>query len=388
MTSGSLPRAAAHRIACAVVAAEIRRLRGKDLPLMHPDGWPESLAIGDKGLGLDSMEQLGALGALADTFDLDDAMLGQEPPKTVGEWIDWIMGRHASGESCLIVKTSGSTGSPIACAHAMTDLLAEAAYLVTRFSKRRRFVALVPAHHLYGIIWTALMPALMGLPVITRTIGAALDLAPGDLIVAVPDQWQAIQRLSARFPDDVVGVSSAGPLNDEIAADLLAAGLTRLVDIYGSTETGGIAIRELPATMYDLLPKWQLLPLGNNDSQLADYRGLHSLPDHVERVGDRSMRPIGRRDGAVQVGGHNVWPTRVADMLRAIDGVADAAVRLHANGRLKAFIVPDGRYDPVELSDRIEQAAVDRLAGPERPKSLKFGATLPRNAMGKLEDWA
>jgi 4-coumarate--CoA ligase (photoactive yellow protein activation family) len=388
MTSGLLPRAAAHRIACAVVAAEIRRLRGTDLPLLPPDGWPEPLAVGDGGLGLDSMEQLGALGALAETFDLDDAMLGQDPPQVVGAWIDWVMRQHASGNGRLIVRTSGSTGSPVACAHAVTDLLAEATYLAARFSGRRRLVALVPAHHLYGIIWTALMPAMMGLPVIVRSIGTPLELASGDLVVAVPDQWQAMQRLSAHFPDDVIGVSSAGPLNDQVAANLLTAGLTRLVDIYGSSETGGIAIRELPATMYELLPRWHLVPLGDDDCQLADNRGLHNLPDHVERGDGQNLRPIGRRDGAVQVGGHNVWPGRVAEMLRAIDGVADAAVRLHTNGRLKAFIVPDGFIDPSELSVRIERAAVDQLGGPERPKSLKFGAALPRNAMGKLEDWA
>ena len=133
---------------------------------------------------------------------------------------------------------------------------------------------------------------------------------------------------------------------------------------------------------------WQLLPLGDHDWQLADNGGLRDLPDYVERIGDRSLRPIGRRDGAVQVGGHNVWPGHVAGMLRAIDGVADAAVRLHANGRLKAFIVPDAGHDPSELYVRIEQAAAERLAAPERPRNLRFGATLPRNAMGKLEDWA
>jgi 4-coumarate--CoA ligase len=195
-------------------------------------------------------------------------------------------------------------------------------------------------------------------------------------------------RLTAHFPDDVVGVSSAGPLGDQLAADLLEIGLTRLVDVYGSSETGGIAVRELPEATYELLPRWQLLPLGRDDWQLSDDKGLHNLPDHVERVGDRSLRPIGRRDGAVQVGGHNVWPQRVVDVLLSTEGVAAAAVRLHANGRLKAFIVPDGSREPGELSIQIERAATDQLSAPERPKSLRFGAALPRNAMGKLEDWA
>lgn len=100
------------------------------------------------------------------------------------------------------------------------------------------------------------------------------------------------------------------------------------------------------------------------------------------------MRPVGRRDGAVQIGGHNVWPDRVARALRAVDGVADAAVRMHANGRLKAFIVPAEQQDTEHLSARIEQMIILHLTDPERPRSFRFGAALPRNAMGKLADWA
>jgi acyl-coenzyme A synthetase/AMP-(fatty) acid ligase len=70
-----------------------------------------------------------------------------------------------------------------------------------------------------------------------------------------------------------------------------------------------------------------------------------------------------------------------------VEGVVDAAVRLHANGRLKAFIVLKEDYDPAQLSSRIEQAMVIYLADHERPKSFRFGPALPRNAMGKLEDW-
>jgi 4-coumarate--CoA ligase len=368
-----------------VVAAELRRIRRSDLPM--PADWPETVSIGDTGLGLDSLEQLGALGALAEAFGLDDATLGQEPPRTVGEWIDWIMGGHASGNGRLTVMTSGSTGRPLPCTHAMANLVVEAQVLAGQLPGRRRVVALVPAHHLYGIIWTALLPDVLGVPVVTRSIGAALDLAPGDLVVAVPDQWHAILGLTRRFPADVVGISSAGPLKERLATDLLAAGLARLLDIYGASETSGIAVRELPDPGYMLLPHWHLVPRGDDDWQLRDeHGGHHGLPDHVERLGERRLRPTGRRDGAVQVGGHNVWPAQVADILRRIDGVADAAVRLHDN-RLKAFIVPDEGWDAADLAAVIERAVTDRLAVAERPRSLRFGSALPRNMMGKLEDW-
>lgn len=148
-------------------------------------------------------------------------------------------------------------------------------------------------------------------------------------------------------------------------------------------------MRALPALDYALLPRWQLSASGAHDWRLVDRDGRHhDLPDHVARLGERVIRPIGRRDGAVQVAGHNVWPGRVAGVLRTVEGVADVAVRLHGNGRLKAFVVPQPGQDPARLSARIEHVAANRLTDPERPKAYRFGTAVPRTALGKLEDWS
>lgn len=388
VAKGELPRSAAHRIACAVVTAEIRRLRDGDLSRLPAVDWSEDMPIGDEGLGLDSIEQLGALGALAEMFGLADGLLGAEPPGRVSAWIDWIMADGDTVDRRITVTTSGSTGAPRACSHALADLLDEAAYLGTRFADRRRVVAMVPAHHLYGMVWTALLPDALGVPIVIRTIGASLDLTAGDIVIAVPEQWLALSRIVRRFPDDIVGVSSAGVLDGRVATGLLGAGLARLVDVYGASETSAIAIRDIPASTYDLLPRWHLASRDDGDWHLVDRGGGRvELPDRIDRTGDRALRPVGRRDGAVQVGGHNVWPDRVARILRDTDGVADVAVRLHANGRLKAFIVPiDGR-DLDTLSATLDRVVADRLTAAERPKSFRFGTSLPRGEMGKLADW-
>ncbi|TPG51955.1 AMP-binding protein [Sphingomonas glacialis] len=388
MNGTGLRRTAAHLIACAIVATEVRRIRETPIPLSVDGVWPEAWRIGEEGLGLDSLEQLGALGALAEAFDLDDSLLNETPPTFVGAWIDWIMEGQAAGGVRMTVRTSGSTGVPQPCTHFMSDLLEEAAFLAARFSDRRRVVALVPADHLYGIIWTAMLPSVLEVPVVVRTLGAPLGLVAGDLVVAVPEQWEAAVRLIRQFPDDVIGVSSGGSLGGGVAEAVLAAGLRRLVDIYGASETSGIAMRDAPAATYELLPRWRLVRCGESDWQLIDGAGATGrLPDHIDRTGDRSLRLLGRRDGAVQVGGHNVWPKRVAEMLGAVDGVAETAVRLNATGRLKAYIVPREGIGSADLAANLERAAA-QLPVHERPKSFRFGATLPRNAMGKLEDWA
>lgn len=389
MTRPGFGRAAAHRIACAVVAAEVQRLRDGPLPWRPPGEWPEEMPIADGGLGLDSLEQLGALGALAETFALDDTMLGREMPQMVGHWIDWVMAGHEANDGTITVMTSGSTGTARPYGHPLGVLLDEAEFLSRRFADRRRVVSLVPANHLYGMIWTALLPDTLGVPVVVRRVGAALDLAAGDLVVAVPHQWHAISRMTRRFPADIIGVSSAGVLDDAQAVDLLEAGLAQMIDVYGSSETGAIASRNAPDTMYDLLPRWNLIPNGGDDWHLTDCRGIPiELPDLIARDGERSLRPVGRRDGAVKIAGLNVWPNSVAEVLRRADGVAEVAVRLHANGRLKAFVVPETGRDTSDLASHLDRFVAQNLKDHERPKSFRFGAVLPRNAMGKLADWA
>lgn len=344
--------------------------------------------IGEDGLGQDSLEQLGALGALGETFGLDDASLGAERPRTVGDWIDWIMAGHEADDGRITVMTSGSTGTARRCVHPLGALLDEDAYLASRFADRKRVIAMVPANHLYGMIWTALLPSALGVPVVMRTLGTALDLVPGDLVVAVPDQWRAASRMARRFPDDIVGVSSAGTLDDHIANDLLAAGLSLMIDVYRSSETGAIALRQAPDAMYELLPRWNLVPRGDGDWHLVDGSGTQTeMPDLIDRSGERWLRPVGRRDGAVKVAGLNVWPDHVAGILRRAGGVADVAVRLHANGRLKAFVVPEDGLEEGDLAPLLDVVMARSLRDHERPRSFRFGTELPRNAMGKLEDW-
>ena len=386
MTSG-LSRTALRRIVSGVVTAEVGRLHGGSAQRLPKGDWPDDMLIGEGGLDLDSLEYLGALGALADMFDGAEATLGSAAPRTMGDWIDWVGPATARPDASLSVATSGSTGTPRRTSHPIARLQAEAEFFASQLSDRRRVLALVPGHHLYGLIWTALLPAALGAPVLPRELGTDLGLQAGDLIVAVPDQWKVLLQLNRTFPDGVSGASSGGQLPDELGPALRAAGLSRLVDIYGASETGAIGMREAPSAPFDLMPRWHFEFI-EGTLELVDQQGRHEpLPDHIERVGPRAFRPIGRRDGAVQVGGLNVWPAQVAATLRTCPGVAEVAVRLDTNGRLKAFVVPEPSWTGDALQDVLVRFAADHLAVQERPKRFDFGPALPRNEMGKLQDW-
>jgi long-chain acyl-CoA synthetase len=98
----------------------------------------------------------------------------------------------------------------------------------------------------------------------------------------------------------------------------------------------------------------------------------------------------GRKDGAVQAAGINVFPASIAARIAAHPAVAECTVRLDRplpEPRLKAFVVP-ATLDAGSLMVELERWAANNLTTPERPIRFNLGPTLPRNEMGKLADWS
>lgn len=381
MTLASLPPAAIHRIASAVIARELRRLRDEGIRPGRPEAHtPDDVAA---LLDLDSLEAMSVAAALSEVFELDDVAFAPDTAATVADWADRITAQRIER---LTVHTSGSTGAPQGHSHAIADLLEEAEGFAQQFAATQRVIALVPADHLYGLVWTALLPAVLDVPVIQATVLAMPASQAYDLIVGVPEHWSALARFRKQWPEQVVGVSSGGPLPRALGEALLAAGLTRLVDIYGSSETSAIGIRDMPDTRYTLLPRWRLA--ADDASTLIDHDGRTvSLPDDVQQTGERRIELLGRRDHAVQIGGINVYPDRIAALLADCEGVAETVVRQGDNGRLKAFVVPVIKHDEACLEQRLRQFVANRLSPAERPTRFRFGPAVPRNPMGKPTDW-
>ena len=100
-------------------------------------------------------------------------------------------------------------------------------------------------------------------------------------------------------------MSSTAPLAATTHAALLDQGLTGLLEIYGSTETGGVATRWQPDAPYTLLAHWQR----HDANQLRHASGaLVPLLDHTEWHDERRFTLGGRHDDVIAIGGVNVSP--------------------------------------------------------------------------------
>ncbi len=398
---------ALRRVVTDLLAAELAQMR-PGRPVSTAPWLPETQFVRD--LGVDSLELMGLGTALVETLHLQhdgiDEQLLARP--CVG---DWIASARAGLDACaaagvgtdeavLTFRTSGSSGSPKRCTHALAMLEQEVAVLASLVPGRRRVLSAVPSHHIYGFLFTVLMPRWLAGAVepvevidVRRAGPAALaSLArPGDLVVAHPGWWEAAARVTPAFGADIVGVTSTAPCPDALAAALAAAGL-RLLQVYGSSETAGVGWRDRADEPFTLLPYWS-----RTDDPATLARALpdgmprrYPLQDRLDWSDGTHFLPAGRIDDAVQVGGMNVFPAYVADVLARHPQVREAAVRLmrpDEGGRLKAFVVPQPDADADALRADLPAWIAERLTAPERPAAWTFGPRLPRQASGKPADW-
>jgi long-chain acyl-CoA synthetase len=379
-----------------------------EMALLRPGGWP--LPAGGwradlhlvHDLGADSLELMALSTALADAVRLRDADAADAlyAEASLGNWLAVAQRSLATGGGLMGFRSSGSTGAPKSCVHRLDRLWQEMQAMAAVLGPVERLVSTVRSHHIYGFLFTVLLPHALGAattPVLAVQGRPPASLPPrlarGDLLIAFPELWQALSRLQAGWPEGVRGVSSTAPCPPATAQALEAAGLARLFHIYGSSETAGVGWRDTAEGPYRLHPFWQRDP---QDSQTlwrmapAAEPEAHRLPDAVHWLDERHFLPGGRLDGAVQIGGVNVHLAQVRQLLLRHPAVADAALRTQEVAgqlRLKAFVVPREPADAAALAGELATWGRRHLAPAARPVSWTVGPELPRNAMGKASDW-
>jgi long-chain acyl-CoA synthetase len=387
-----------------LVVAETAHLRPGAAAL--PAGpWPLETALGEDGLGLDSLERMSVAAALSEALHLHESgvedllSLGST---TFGEWLQIASRALSHFDGRVTFRTSGSSGKPKACTHTLADLQQETRFLASLLGGQpaplRRVLTAVPAHHIYGFLFTVLLPAELGdLPVQdvrhVTVNNLPQRMTAGDLLVSHPAHWALLARHANAWGPGVVGTTSTAPCPNEIAQALVDGGLQRLVQVYGSSETAGIAWRDAPAAHYELMAHWTRIEGQANELlRVSDNMVPRTFPmqDALTWHSQRHFSVAGRLDQAVQVGGINVFPSRVRDVLLQHPEVSDAAVRLmtvHDSTRLKAYVVPKPDAVTTDLGQRLDTWLALRLSAAERPRAFALGAQLPRNAQGKLVDW-
>lgn len=398
------------------------RLGAKIAHQASPNSTIQSHSWAVEDLAVDSLARMQLATAAAtwcNAYDagFEDLFLAK---RNTADWAQVMQRARAAGAAHFTFSTSGSTGVRKHIRHREDVLASEAMAWASIVNDQpllsvQRIVVLVPTHHIYGFIWGVLLPLALGKPVVEAELSSLPELQSGDLIVAVPDQWawlaEATNKLD-QWPNGVQGVSSTAPLSPAIHSKLIANYsintsaasefmnkssnhcLSRLLQIYGSSETAGLAYRTQPDNAYTLAPGRRRQVDTKGDSQIelllpsGEYATM-AVQDELQWVNDTDFKLLRRSDHSVQIAGHNVSPDWVVQQLLTSPFVKEAAVRLDAQvlaAKLKAFVVLAQTSQP-NAQTEFEQWVSDTLPWYATFSSITYGAALPKSSTGKLSDW-
>jgi 3-hydroxymyristoyl/3-hydroxydecanoyl-(acyl carrier protein) dehydratase len=300
---------------------------------------------------------------------------------------------------CVRLFTSGTTGAPKAIDKTFAQLLGEAEQLVRRFDLAgARVLCTVPLHHIYGLLFGALAPMLGDATIVAvgplhaEAVLAAIERFDADVLVSTPAQLRAFDVLPDRALARLRAVFSSGaPLRSDTAAALRDRLGVAPTEVFGSSETGGIATR----THVTADPPWVPLP-GVAVTADAEGRMLlrspwldptltqpHATDDRIT-VGDAGFVHHGRIDDVIKVGGRRVALGDVVAKAQVIAGVQDAvAVPLPAvdgRGASIGLVV----VTAVRTPEEIRAALAEWFDAAVLPRRIVCTPSLPRSAAGKL----
>jgi acyl-coenzyme A synthetase/AMP-(fatty) acid ligase len=314
--------------------------------------------------------------------------------------------------SRLVIFTSGSHGDPVAITKTLPQLEVELCSLQRQFGSTVAAAcvyATVSHQHLYGLLFHVLWPLVSG-----RAFGAERLLYPEDLaarlhagasvLVSSPAylkrlppglDWSAARtNLRAVF-------SSGGPLPTAAAQGCRALLEQVPLEIFGSSETGGIAWRQASQQC----GPWQPLPgvqwridsptglLSVRSPHLPDASVWYPTADRVQARNDGGFELLGRADRVVKVAEKRVSLTAMEQALRGCAGVLDARV-LVLGEVLGAVVVPSpGMASELaagkrQLNKRLRQHLLHSLELSTLPRRFRYVAALPTSSQGKTTEAA
>ncbi|MGH8737792.1 MAG: AMP-binding protein, partial [Burkholderiales bacterium] len=293
-----------------------------------------------------------------------------------------------------VVFTSGSTGRPAPHVKTWGSLvrgaLALGRHLGLAPSTAPQIIGTVPPQHMFGLEATVMLPLQWrgaldaGRPLLPSDIKAALEAAPEPRwLMTTPLQLRACVDDALELGCELRGViSSTMPLEAPLAHAAEALWHCPVEEIYGSSETGMMALRRTARGS-----TWTLcedLSLRVADAAMR-VQGGHldtpfTLTDRIELEGARGFRLLGRIGDMIKVAGKRTSLDDLNARLRAVPGVVDGTFYMPDRaGRPVAFAVA-----PAATRESILEALRRDLDPVFLPRPLYLVDALPRAANGKI----
>ncbi|MDR2506386.1 MAG: AMP-binding protein [Candidatus Accumulibacter sp.] len=319
-------------------------------------------------------------------------------------------------EAVIDLYTSGSTGEPKKVRKTLAQFEAEAVVLESQWGHvmgESVVVSTSPHQHIYGMLFRLFWPLFAG-----RTFDTVTCSHPGALrermsmfrdaaLVATPAQLSRLPELvdfPGFSPKPKIIFSSGGPLPKAAALLFHDQWGSAPVEVFGSTETGGVAWRiQGRREDSDLWSPFDGITVRQSESGalllISPYLGMrpHEMEDRIEVMPGGRFRSLGRADRVVKIEEKRLSLSEMENHLDGHPWVAQAAL-LPLNGRrssIGAVLVLNG-----EGRQRLAAEGPRAIAGLFRkflsanydtvllPRYWRFLERMPLNERGKISNQA
>jgi len=295
--------------------------------------------------------------------------------------------------------TSGSTSLPQIIEKSSAALIKEADYWASYFADDFSLVVASVGHqHIYGFIFACLVAPLLRVPVSPQRIVSLEELSmlcmkhPGLLFISSPSFLSRVGACDEVIPSGAtMTISSGGPLHRkdaEAARKLLGC---PILEVFGSTETGAIAIRRQSEGEEFWSSLGELTPLDQPERFCfsAPWCESQALGDRIDLQESGEFSLLGRADNIFKINEKRVSEQLLLEQATSFAGVDDARV-WQLDGELKLLLISrcpklllQYQDAPRELTNQLRRHLMEVVDYASTPKSLRVMQQLPVDARNK-----
>ena len=251
----------------------------------------------------------------------------------------------------LIYFTSGTTGKPVGALKTKENLLLEIEQQTLLLKKYniKKVIVTVPFIHVYGTLIGALYPLENNIDIVIKEHFLPNDLLDMideyTMVVTTPLYIKSLNKLETRKNlSKSIFISSTAPLYPEIAKEFNEKFQTDVIQIFGSTETGGIAYKYNDSTLWTPIHTVEISQ--NNQGELKvvspfvsnilyedDFKTINNEMqtfDFIEII-DNKFKLIGRSSQIIKVAGKRYSTLQIENILENEPNIQKAIVFVSVN---------------------------------------------------------
>ncbi|TMH30716.1 MAG: hypothetical protein E6H58_13650 [Betaproteobacteria bacterium] len=303
-------------------------------------------------------------------------------------------------ETAVLLYTSGSTGAPEPQPKTLRHLAIGALVLGARLEDDlagglaavQRIVCSVPPQHMFGIETSVMLslihsiPVLDARPLLPADVQAAFADSPAAAWIATPLHLRSLVQMNIALSNCSVVIASTMPLQAALAEQAEALVGAPVLEIYGSTETGVVAMRRT-AQDADWRPVQDVRLESVEDGALAfgsHFASPAKLLDQIDIDAATSrFKLLGRQADLIKIAGRRASLAGLNLLLQDLPGLDDGVFYLPATGSPTERLCLIHSGAPLSRST-IEQWLRTRLDPVFLPRTIIRLDRLPRSESGKL----